>query len=136
MRRAVQVASWIVVAPFLGGIQAIATFLIPMLWHGDVANRDLRTLLVGLAVGYGGMWLLPALVLADIVFLRRALSRRDYVQYILTLTIAAGGIGVVMPGMLAMVAYPVMAAFILACGFWYRGPNTVDPRRARPDSSR
>jgi hypothetical protein len=40
----------IVVAPLLGGIQAMASFFVPMLQHGDLGNRDLRTLLVGLSV--------------------------------------------------------------------------------------
>jgi hypothetical protein len=116
-------ASWIVMAPLLGGIQAIASFLVPMLQHGDPGNRDLRTLLVGLSVGYGGAWFVPALVLSDVLVLRRVLSRSDYGRYIRALALAAGGIGCVFPGILVMVGYPLTAAAILGCGFWYRRPT-------------
>jgi hypothetical protein len=91
-----------------------------MLQHGDLGNRDLRTLLIGVSVGYGGAWFFPALVLADVLFLRRGLSRSDYGRYIRALALAAGGIGCVFPGILVMVGYPLTAAAILGCGFWYR----------------
>jgi len=128
MRRSAQLASWIVVAPILGAIQAIASFFVPMLQHRDLGNRDLRTLLVGLAVGYGLAWFFPALSVSDILFLRRVLSPSDHRRYIRALALAAGGIGCVFPGILVIVGYPLTAATILSCGFWYQMPKRADLR--------
>ena len=128
MRRSVQFVSWIVVTPIHGAIQAIASFVVPMLQHGDLGNHDLRTLLVGVSVGYGGAWFFPALVLSDVLFLRRALSPSEYGRCIGTLALAAGGIGCVLPGMLVMLGYPLTAAAILGCGLWYRRPGGADAR--------
>src|SRR5262249_44917211 len=101
---------------------------VPMLQHGDLGNRDLRTLLVGISVGYGGAWFFPALVLSDVLFLRRGLSQSDYSRYVGTLALAAAGIGCVLPCLLVMGGYPLRAAAIVGCGVWYRRPRGADVR--------
>jgi hypothetical protein len=96
-----------------------------MMQYGDLGNSDLHRILMGLALVYGGGWFIPALVISDLFFLRRTLSRREIAHYASFIAIVALLLGVLMGGMLVMIGYPMTAVAILGYGFLHR---------KRPDS--
>jgi hypothetical protein len=120
MSRNYQLAGWVLAAPVLGAIQAVASMLPVMMQHGDLRNPDLQRVLTGLALVYGGGWFIPALLVSDLFMLKRRLSRRDLTSYALAIAITALVIGFLLPGMMVMLGYPLTACAILVCGFWRR----------------
>jgi hypothetical protein len=120
MNRYYQLTIWVLVAPVLGAIQAVASMLPVMMQHGDFGNPDLRRIMAGLALVYGGGWFIPALLISDLFMLKRRLSRRDLMSYALAIAITALVIGFLLPGTMVMLGYPLTACAILVCGFWRR----------------
>jgi hypothetical protein len=120
MNRYYQLASWILAAPLFGAIQAIASMFPVMRQHGDLGNPDLLRIMVGLALVYGSGWFIPALLVSDLVILKRTLSGRDLAWYTSGISISALVIGLLLPRMMVMLAYPLTACAILLCGFWHR----------------
>ena len=91
-----------------------------MLQRGDLGNRDLRLILAGLSLVYGGGWFVPALLIADLALLRRALSRGEVARYLSAIGVTALVFGFLMPGMMATLGYPATASAILLWGFLWR----------------
>jgi hypothetical protein len=120
VNRYVQVVIWVLLTPVFGVIQGAAGSLFVMLEHGDLGNPDLHRLLTGLALIYGGGWFLPALLISDFLFLRRTLSRREIARYASFITMVAILLGLLMPGVMVMIGYPMTAVAILGCGFLHR----------------
>jgi hypothetical protein len=120
VNRYYQLAGWVLFAPVLGAIQAVASMLPVMVQHGDIGNPDLQRVLTGLALVYGGGWFIPALLTSDLFMLKRSLSRRDLASYASAIAITALVIGFLLPGMMLMLGYPLTACAILLCGFWHR----------------
>lgn len=96
-----------------------------MLGVRDLASSDLRRLLLGLSLVYGGGWFLPALVVSDIAMLRRSLSVAELRRYVRLIAITALIVGLLMPGMMVMIGYPTTACTILLYGFLHRKHRSV-----------
>jgi hypothetical protein len=115
-----QIVLWIILGLLVGAIQSVASFLPVMVEKGDLGSRDLRLVLAGVALVYGGGWFVPALLVSDVAILRRTLSRDEFSRYTLLIAVTAVFIGICMPGMMLMLGYPTTACLILAYGFMYR----------------
>lgn len=103
-----------------------------MLSVGDLGSRDLRRVLLGLTLIYGGGWFLPALVAADLAMFKRTLSRSEFRRYVFWIAITACVIGLLMPGVMLMIGYPVTALAILLYGFLHRRGRSPEASRATP----
>ena len=117
MKRELQVALWIVFAPILGLVQGVTSILLYERNFGDLSSFAL------ISVFYGSCWFLPAMILADIILLRRALKGAEIGRYILYITICALVIGLGTPGYLLMVGYPLTAVAILVIAYAIRKPS-------------
>ena len=91
-----------------------------LLERGSGDNGGFYRMLTGLAVVYGGGWFIPALLVSDLFLLRRTLSRQDFARYISIIIVIGLLAGLVMPGILVMIGYPVTAAGIVGCGLLFR----------------
>ena len=113
-----------------GAIQGLASFSLIMLSVGDLGSHDLRRVLLGLTFVYGGGWFLPALVVSDLGMLRRTLSSGEFLRYTSLIAITALVIGLLMPGVLLMIGYPLTALAILLYGFVHRKRRTTEASHA------
>jgi hypothetical protein len=120
VNRYVQIASWLILAPVFGLVQALASFSMIVLRQADLGSHDLRQIVLGLALVYGGGWFIPALVVSDLALLRRTLSRNEFRRYISLIAITSLIVGFLTPGMMVMLGYPTTALAILLYGFLYR----------------
>lgn len=120
LKRYTQFVLWVILAPTVGLVQAIAAFAGVMMRFGSLGNADLHRLFLGLSLIYGGGWFLPALLFSDLAMLRRPLPFRELRRYILLITVTAIVMGLVMPGMMVMLGYPTTAVVILLYGFLHR----------------
>jgi hypothetical protein len=132
LNRYTQLGLWILLAPIFGAIQALTSFSLVMLSVGDLGSRDLRRVLLGLTLIYGGGWFLPALVAADLAMFKRTLSRSEFRRYVFWIAITACVIGLLMPGVMLMIGYPVTALAILLYGFLHRRGRSPEASRATP----
>jgi hypothetical protein len=130
LNRYTQLVLWIVLAPIFGAIQTLASFSLIMLSVRDLSSHDLGRVLLGLTFIYGGGWFLPALVVADLGMLRRILSSSELGRYVSVIAITALVIGLLMPGMMVMLGYPLTALAILLCGFLHRKRHATEASRA------
>jgi hypothetical protein len=130
VNRYIQTASWIFLVPIFGAIQILASFSAIMFSVRDLGSRDLHRLLLGLTFVYGGGWFLPALVISDLAMLRRTLTRREFGRYVSLIAVSALVIGLLTPGMMVMVGYPMTAFAILVCGFFHRKIRITEESRA------
>jgi hypothetical protein len=126
VNRYIQIASWLILALVFGLVQALASFSMIALHQGDLGSHDLRRILLGLALVYGGGWFIPALIVSDLALLRRTLSRNEFLRYTSLIAITALIVGLVMPGMMVMLGYPTTALTILIYGFVYRRRRGVE----------
>jgi hypothetical protein len=126
VNRYIQIASWLILALVCGLVQALASFSMIALHQGDQGSHDLRRILLGLALVYGGGWFIPALIVSDLALLRRTLSRNEFLRYTSLIAITALIVGLVMPGMMVMLGYPTTALTILIYGFVYRRRRGVE----------
>ena len=120
-RRFIQLAIWLALGPVVGLFQGAVSFVPIVVMHP--LHRDDWHAIALLSLGglvYGACWLIPAMVLSDLVFLRRSLSARDLATYGCLIAGGAAVIGVMIPGYLVMVGVPVTAFAILVIGFVYR----------------
>ena len=123
MKRYTQIASWILIAPLLGAIQAVASLFVPMIQHSNLGNHDPRLTLLGLALVYGGGWFLAALLLSDVLLLSRPLARHEFVRYLSVMAVTAAGIGLLLPGMMARWDIPRPRASFSDVGFGSEHPD-------------
>lgn len=125
MRRFAQVAIWFLLGPILGLVQGLASFL-PVVLQGAAFRESeaLRTFLI-ISVWYGTSWFVPAAVLNDAIFLRRALGVVEFAGFVAIVAVVALACGLAFPGMLIMVGYPVTAFAILLTGYAYRRQSHV-----------
>ena len=130
MNRYTQTVLWIFLAPIVGAIQAVAGFSAIMFSAGDFGSHDLRRVFLGLALVYGGGWFIPALVISDLAMLRRTLARSEFGRYVSLIAITALVIGLLMPGMMVMLGYPMTAFAILLCGFFHRKRRSAQESRS------
>jgi hypothetical protein len=119
MKRGVQIGLWIVLAPILGLVQGLTSILL----H----QRNLRALddYALISLFYRTCWFLPAVILADAIFLRRALKGVELRRYVLYILICALVIGLGTPGYLLMLGYPLTAVAILVIAYSLRKPSRV-----------
>jgi hypothetical protein len=64
---------------------------------------------------YGACWLIPAMLLSDLVFLRRPLSMRGTATYVGVIAGSAAIIGITIPGYLVMVGVPSRSWPLASC---------------------
>lgn len=114
MHRYQQILLWIVLAPLLGLVQAFASFSWLFVRSSEPATWKL---VISIGAVYGTGWFLPTLLLVDAALLRRVLPSTAFRSFILTIAVAAAIIGVLTPGMLVMIGYPITALAILVLGF-------------------
>ena len=100
-------------------------------WHTPrmLKTRELALLSLGGLV-YGACWLIPAMLLSDLIFLRRPLSATDMATYLAVIAGSAAVIGITIPGYLIMVGVPVTAVAILVIGLVFRMRRGSDRRPA------
>jgi hypothetical protein len=100
--------------------------------HGEDWHAIALLCLGGLV--YGACWLIPAMLLSDLlsdlVFLRRSLSAGDMATYLALIAGGAAIIGITIPGYLVMVGVPLTALVILANGFVCRTRGAMIPRQS------
>src|SRR5262249_4775409 len=105
---------------FYTSSNAVASFSLVLLQHGDLGSPDLHRILKVFALVYGGGWFIPALVVSDLFLLRQTLSGRDFARYTLLIGLAALLLGFLMPGIVVMIGYPITAVAIVGCAFPHR----------------
>jgi hypothetical protein len=109
------------VGPVVGLFQGAISF-VPVVAthppHGQDWHAIALLCLGGLV--YGAGWLIPAMLLSDLIFLRRALSARDIATYLGVIAGTAAAIGITIPGYLIMVSVPITAVAILVVGLVFR----------------
>ncbi len=124
-RRWIQIGSWFLLGPVIGLLQTGPSFL-----PGPLDRDSLRTLLE-IAIIYGTAWLTSALVLSDILFIRRALEASGLGRYLLVIAVVALFSGFVFEGMAVMIGHPVTAGAILLVGYFFRkGRSGTQSQRA------
>lgn len=124
MHRYQQILLWIVLAPAFGIVQAFVSFSWLFLRGAEPATWKL---VVSIGAVYGTGWFLPTLLLVDVALIRRVLSYAAFRSFILTVVVAAGVIGLLTPGMLVMIGYPITALATLLLGV-VRRQRTQDLR--------
>jgi hypothetical protein len=130
-RRIAQLAIWLAVGPALGLFQGAISFVPVVVMHTP-HGEDWHTIAL-LSLGglvYGVCWLIPAMVLSDLIFLRRPLLARDLAIYLGVIAGSSAIIGVTIPGYLVMVGVPVTAVAILVVGLVFRTRVGNDPAPA------
>ena len=122
-----QLLMWGVLAPLFGIVQAVASFAPVMLQNGQLESPDLHHLIVGVSLVYGSAWFLPALLLSDLLFLKRRLTSRELLRYAVGIGLAAFLVGILTPGPMLMLGFPATAAVILAFGYMrrFRSPGIL-----------
>ncbi len=113
MKRYQQILLWVLAAPLLGLVQASASFL-AVLARG--AEAGALRLVISIAAIYGTGWFLPALLLADVALIRRSLSWKGLGSFVGLSAAIAAVIGLLTPGMMVMIGYPLTALAILLLG--------------------
>src|SRR5262252_6850545 len=102
-RRFIQLAIWLALGPVVGRFQGAVSFVPVVVMHSP-QREDWHTIAL-LSLGglvYGACWLIPAMVLSDLVFLRRSLSAGDIATYVGLIAGGAAVIGVMIPGYLVV----------------------------------
>jgi hypothetical protein len=94
-------------APIFGAIQAA----VALAEASELDNGALHKI-AALALTYGIGWLVPALLIADIFFLKR-LSLSDFLGYVLAIAGTIFVIGILLPGPAVMFGYPITAVCIV-----------------------
>jgi len=125
-RRSIQLAIWLALGPIVGLLQGGVSF-VPVVVRHPLHREDWHVIAL-LSLGglvYGACWLIPAMVLSDLVFLRRSLSAGDMATYVGLIASGAAVIGLMLPGYLVMVGVPVTAFAILVIGFVYRSKGPM-----------
>ena len=120
-RRFIQLAIWLALGPVVGLFQGAVSFVPIVVMHP--LHRDDWHAIALLSLGglvYGACWLIPAMLLSDLIFLRRALSARDIGTYLGVIAGSAAVIGITIPGSLIIVGVPVTAVTILVVGLVFR----------------
>jgi len=120
-RRIAQLVIWVAVGPVLGLFQGAISFVPVVVMHPPHGQdwHAIALLCLGGLV-YGACWLIPAMLLSDLIFLRRALSARDIGTYLGVIAGSAAVIGITIPGSLIIVGVPVTAVTILVVGLVFR----------------
>jgi hypothetical protein len=124
--RVAQLGLWLVLGPVVGLFQGAVSFVPVVGVHPPRAQdwHDIALLSIG-GLFWGLCWLTPALVLVDLVFLRRSLLARDLVRFVAIVGGVAAIMGILTPGYLVMIGVPVTAFGILVVGFLHR--RSSDP---------
>jgi hypothetical protein len=73
-----------------------------------------------ISVFYGACWIVPSVVLSDLIFIRRVLPASELKRYIGACLASALFIGLVAPGYLILIGYPITAVTVLAIAYAYR----------------
>jgi hypothetical protein len=121
MNRAIQMGVWFPAGPVLGLVQGITSFLPVVVSHSaahDVAAGATTCGLISLV--YGCYWVLPALLLSDWLFLRRALPLGQLGRYLGIVAICALLFGVFLPGFALMIGYPLTALATIGLAYAHR----------------
>ena len=82
-RRIAQLLIWLAVGPVLGLFQGAVSF-VPVVVAHPPHGQDWHAIAL-LSLGglvYGACWLIPAMLLSDLIFLRRPLSARNIATYL------------------------------------------------------
>lgn len=128
MNRPTQIAFWAGFAPLLGLIQGVTCILI-YLGSQELRHWDAWRTYSLISLFYGSCWLVPAVLLADLVFLRRALRTIELMHYVRAIMICALLIGLVMPAYLLVIGYPLTALAIVITAYTHR-KRSADLTRA------
>lgn len=113
-------------------VQASSSFVWLFLRNPE---RGVLTLAASIGVVYGTGWLLPAFLISDFGLIRPRLSRPELRNLASIAAGIAAIVGLIIPGMLVMIGYPVTAAAILLVAFVHRHRKTVGkphPARVTP----
>jgi hypothetical protein len=101
---------WFLIAPLLGVLQAFGSFIWlfardaqPAVWEAGLVHWS----------SLWSAWLLPTLLIVDVALLRRTLPGVDLGKFLAIISVAAGVISLLSPGMLVMIGCPVTAATII-----------------------
>ena len=119
MTRYAQIILWIVLAPALGLVQGLTSILLYEHGHALRSAETWETFAM-ISVFYGACWFIPSVVLSDLIFFRRALTVIELKRYIGVCVVCALVIGMVSPGYLIMIGYPITACAILATAYTHR----------------
>jgi hypothetical protein len=119
MNRLIQIALWVASAPVLGLVQGATSILISG-GIQELRQWDAWRTFALISIFYGSCWFVPAVLLADLVFLRRVLRSIELKRYLRVIVICALLIGVVTPGYALVIGYPLTALAILVTGYSYR----------------
>jgi hypothetical protein len=116
MNRYAQMILWIVLAPVLGLLQGVTSILLYEQMR-SIRSADTWKTFALISVFYGACWFVPSMVLSDLMFLRRALTARELSRYVGVCAACALFVGVVSPGYLILIGYPITAFAIMALAF-------------------
>jgi len=119
LSRYTQIILWIVLAPVLGLIQGLTSILLYEHGHA-LRSADTWETFAMISVFYGACWFIPSVVLSDLIFIRRALTVIELKRYIGVCVVCALVIGMLSPGYLIMIGYPITACAILATAYTNR----------------
>lgn len=101
---------WLLAAPLLGLVQALVSFLAIV---ARSAEPGTLRLIVSIAAVYGTGWFFPAFLLADLTLIRRSLSWGGLGKFFGLCAGTAAAVGLLTPGMMVMIGYPITAVAIL-----------------------
>jgi hypothetical protein len=120
-RRIGQLGLWVALGPLVGLFQGAVGFVPFVVAHPPRGQEwhDISLLLLG-GLFYGLCWLTPAMLLADLAFLRRPLPPHDLVWFSGIIAGVGAIIGMATPGYLVMIGVPLTALGIMVVGFVYR----------------
>lgn len=119
MSRSTQTALLAVFAPVLGLVQGVTSILIHEHMHA-LRYADTWETFAMISVFYGACWLVPSVVLSDLIFIRRVLPAPELTRYIGACLACALLIGLVAPGYLILIGYPITAVTVVAVAYAYR----------------
>jgi hypothetical protein len=118
MNRYTQWVLWLFLGPALGLVQGFTSFLPVVVQHGvkSVGAEGLKTFVL-ISLLYGTAWLVPALLLADWIFLHRALRTTELRNYLGVAAMGALLLGLLLPGFALMIGFPLTAIVILGTAY-------------------
>ena len=126
-KRGLQISLWFLLGSLLGFLQTGPSYLSALGHH--VAAEDLWALMM-ISIVYGTGWLTSALLLCDIIFLRRALEAATLRRYIGIVALVALCSGLLFQQFLIMIGHPITAAAILLIAYTFRKKPSVSQSRA------
>jgi hypothetical protein len=126
-KRAFQISLWFLLGPLFGFLQTGPSYLPSLGHHMDAV--DVWTLMM-IPVVYGTGWLTSALLLCDIIFLRRALEAATLRWYVGIIALVALFSGLLFQQFLIMIGHPITGAAILFIAYTFRKKPSVSQSRA------